>query len=442
MPYFLKYVPITLLIFSSIKVGAQNVLSLDQAIDIAIESNYGIKISQNNLETLKNSATRGNAGQLPSVDFTGGVTYNNNNNRLKLADFSGSGETQVTTTNGAESRNYDASVTATYTLFNGFNATRTYERLLQNVELGNVQYQQTIENTILAVSNAYYNLGKAIENNRLTVENERISAERLARAESRNEFGVSNRLSVLNAEVDLNADSVNLLNSQLIVANAKRDFNVLLARDPNTPFDIQTEVAFLPKPALEDLQAKAELGNTDVQVAKYNQQVSELDVKIAEGRRYPQVNLNASYGLNRSTNDVGVLLVNQNIGFSGGVRVNFNVFDGNRRNIEIQNAKIGARSSQEQLEQIQQQVERDIYNAYATLENNLYVLQVEQKNLATAERNFERTQEQFNFGQVTSTQFREAQTNLLAAKIRLNNAQYDAKIAEVSLLLLSGELDN
>ena len=60
----------------------------------------------------------------------------------------------------------------------------------------------------------------------------------------------------------------------------------------------------------------------------------------------------------------------------------------------------------------------------------------------TSENNFERTKEQFKIGQVNSIEFRQAQLNLLNAELSRNQAKYDAKLAELQLLQLSGELLN
>jgi outer membrane protein TolC len=81
-------------------------------------------------------------------------------------------------------------------------------------------------------------------------------------------------------------------------------------------------------------------------------------------------------------------------------------------------------------------------NAWEVYQNNLFIVNAEQTNLATNERNFERSEELFKLGQLTSLQFRQAQVNLLNAQTNLNKATYEAKIAELVLLQLSGNLLN
>ena len=67
---------------------------------------------------------------------------------------------------------------------------------------------------------------------------------------------------------------------------------------------------------------------------------------------------------------------------------------------------------------------------------------MQEDNIRTANNNFERTKEKFKLGQVTSIEFRQAQLNLLAAELNTSQAKYDAKLAEVLVLQISGELLN
>jgi outer membrane protein TolC len=83
---------------------------------------------------------------------------------------------------------------------------------------------------------------------------------------------------------------------------------------------------------------------------------------------------------------------------------------------------------------------KEITDAHETYRNARFVLQLEKRNLSAAELNFKRTEELFHLGQVTNTQFREAQLNLIRALSTISNAKYTAKLNELELLRLSGML--
>ena len=92
--------------------------------------------------------------------------------------------------------------------------------------------------------------------------------------------------------------------------------------------------------------------------------------------------------------------------------------------------------------QIELEVERDILNALDIYENRLNIYAIQGQNVITNENNFERSKEQFQLGRITSIEFRQAQINLLNAQTNKNLAKYDAKLAELQLLQLTGQLLN
>jgi len=81
-----------------------------------------------------------------------------------------------------------------------------------------------------------------------------------------------------------------------------------------------------------------------------------------------------------------------------------------------------------------------VTNSYEAYRNSRLVLTLETQSLEAAELNFQRSRDLYRLGQVTSTQFREAQLNLIRSKNRMQTAKYNAKLAELSLLKLSGQL--
>ena len=119
-----------------------------------------------------------------------------------------------------------------------------------------------------------------------------------------------------------------------------------------------------------------------------------------------------------------------------------NLFDGGNTITRVQNAKLNLEAQQLQKDQIITGIERDFNNSWDDYQNKLRIFEVQEDNIVTAKNNFERTKEKFNLGQVTSIEFRQAQLNLLNAELSRSQAKYDAKIAEILVLQISGEILN
>ena len=414
---------------------AQDTLQLDDLLNQVLLKNHSIQVAKNTAQSSENSATRGNAGQLPSLGVSAGANYSNTNTKLEIV-----GDSVPRTINGAQSTGYNASLNFNYTLFDGFASIYRYYQLKQNHGLADVQVKATIENTFNQAISAYYELARLQEDQDIAARSLKLSQERFNRVALRKEFGQATQLEVLNAKVDLHTDSVNHMTAQLNYENARRNLLYLAGQNPDQEFLVSTRVDFQDGLELESLRKLARENNTSILVAMYNLEIAKSNAQIVSAGRLPTVGVNASYGLNQSNNDAGVLASNRAIGLSGGITLSYNLFDGGRTNINIQNAALAVESNKEQKVDAEELINKEVANGLATYEQRLEVLKVELANLATAELNFQRSQEALKLGQITGTAFREAQLNLIRSQNRINQARYSAKIAETELLRLTGQL--
>jgi len=427
---------ISLLLGLLIQGQAQDTLNLDQAIQIALENNYGILIAKNEVQASQNSAHPGAAGLLPTISLSGSGNYQNSATKLEFA----SPELPNIDASGAQSTTYAAGVNANYTLYSGGRNKNNYLVLQKNSLLSETQSKATIEATISQVANAYYTVARLALSYRTLQENLDISQNRLQRIQNQQEFGSANKLAVLNAEVDINTDSTNLLTTSHNLENAKRSFNRLIGREINAPFSIDLGLYFEELLSLEALLENAIASNVQLRIAEYNKQISALQMDIAKGAYLPSLALNAGYNYSLTENDASFIVSQQGLGLSVGASLSFDIFAGNTRKVNEQNAKIRLENSNFQFEDTRLNLERDLSNAYYTYQNNLSQLRLEEKSLAAAQENFSRTEDALKLGQASSIQFREAQLNLQRAKDRLDDLKYTAKLSEIEVLRLSGKL--
>ena len=290
--------------------------------------------------------------------------------------------------------------------------------------------------------NSYYTLAQAQDNLTTATDALSISTERLSRAKTAAKFGAQSQLQVLNAQVDLNTDSIKLVNSQLALSTAQRNLNFLLGNKAPEDLAVNTEVDYRSDLTADGLRNQALSNNASMLMAAQSLAISELDLKSSRSNQYPVIGLNASYGYNGQQSDASIVISNESIGFTGGLSLNFSLFDGRKRSIAIQNAKIDLESNLLRQEQARFQVERDVLNSWNTYQSRLAVLNAQKTSVTTAQRNFDRTKQQHQLGQVTSTQFREAQLNLVRTQNSLNAARYQAKLSELECLRIAGMLIN
>lgn len=430
--------PLFLLVFTSTAQGQEKVLSKEEAIDLTLENNLGIQVARNTKKIDDNNANILNSGYLPTVTGNAGGSIDKQNTEGQLA----SGDTR--TADGAETRRYNASVDVNYTLFDGLNRYYSYKSFKERSQQSELEVKQTIENTILQLFTVYYEVARLTENTKNLEQALGISKDRLKRARYQFEYGQNTGLDVLNAEVDINTDSINLLNSRQQLRNTMRDLNLVLNQDLSSQFLADTTVNFVPGLQMENMHNEAKTNNIRLQLVEKDMNITMYNVKAAKSVFLPTIGLTGTYGWNESTNNspLAFLIQNTSTGVTGAVNLSWNLFDGGRGITGIKNVKIGYENQELLKKQIELEVERDIRNAWDSYTNALYVLEVQEKNLQTNQNNFNRTDERYKLGQVTSIEFRQAQLNLLNAELAQSQAKYSAKLAELQMLQISGQLLN
>jgi outer membrane protein TolC len=421
----------------SFKGISQQVVKPSEAISLALEYNYGIQIANNNVEVAENNKSVLNSGYLPTLTGNAGATYNQDN---LSADFA-NGES--TTLNGAESSRYNAGVNLNYTLFDGMGRYYDYKILKEEYNLTEMQARETIENTVTQLLTVYYDVARRSENLKSLQETLNISKDRLTRSEYQFEYGQNTKLDVLNAEVDINNDTINIINVNQNLINAKRDLNVVTGNTIVQEFEVDTTITFLLQLNKLDLVNKLYINNVNLIQNEKNIVINEFLIKANASGYLPTIDLTGSYGWNENNNNAASFVaVSTNTGLSAGVNLRWNIFDGGGTITRVKNAKVILENQKLQKEELKLDIERNFNNAWDDYQNKLKIFRLQEDNIRTAKNNFSRTQEKFKLGQVTSIAFRQAQFNLLTSELSRNQAKYDAKLAEVFVLQLSGELLN
>ena len=426
-----------LLLLSFLVVAQEDLLSKEKPISKAVENNFGILVDNNNLRIAENNKSLMNSGFLPSLTGNAGASYDKNNQEATFQDGN------VRAIDGAETTRYNASLNLNYTLFDGLGRMYDFKRLREEYNLSALETRETIETTMLQLFTVYFEVARLTENINVLEETFSNTKNRLQRAEYSFEFGRTNKLDVLNAEVDLVNDSINLMNERQTLRNTKRDLNLLLNRELLTTFEVDTVVSFTNTLRLEEFLGLGVENNVRILQMKQNIKINDYTLKSSKSVFLPTVGLTGSYGWNQGNFPAtNFLASNVSTGVSAGLKLTGKLFNEGTSITQIKNARILLDNQEILEEQTIQEVKRDIENAKDDYRNRLDILALQEKNVITAQNNFDRSNEQYKLGQITSVELRQAQLNLLNAQTNKNFAKYDAKLAELQLLQLTGQLLN
>ncbi len=415
--------------------NAQEVLTVEEAVRIALENNFNIRIASNDVEIAENNVNRANAGMLPSI--TG--NFSNNNTIQTGSQTRATGEVNTTRNGHGSNRSYGAVLN--WTIFDGFRMFARYEQLKELEKLGEANLQLTVLTNVGEVIRRYYELVQQKQQLKAYDTAVAISRLRVNTAQTRFEIGKSARLEVLNAQVDFNTDTTNLLREQELYRNTQIALNELMGRPVDLTFSVIDEVPVDQKLSLTDLRAVASQQSPSLQAALVSRRIAELDLKQVKADRYPVIGLNTGYTNSRNKAALGFSTLNTNRGFNYGITASINIFNGFLQKRNERNAAIAIESADLDYQRIKQSVNSQLASAFQSYQTNLSLLQLELSNQKIARQNLDITLAKYRLGSITQVEIRDAQLNYLNATVRLNTAIAQAKQSEISLLEISGNLN-
>lgn len=425
---------ITLVLAFLPKMRAQELLLLEDAVKIALENNYDIKLAKNELKIDELNNTAGNAGMLPTINAL--VTDNNSITNTKQTQADGSERTL----DGARNMNLTYGVGLDWTVFDGLRMFARKEQLNILQKQGEAELKLAILTKISEVYLNYFDLVQQQQQLAAIDTAIVISQERVTTAQNRFSIGKASKLEVLNAQVDLNTDKSLQLKQLETLKNAKIRLNEILARDVQTEFVVANEISVDEQLKYDELKSAAESQNPQLQAQMLTKNSAEQQLKQVKAGRYPTVRITSGYNFTRSEASLGFITQSSNRGFAYGFNASMPIFNGNLQNRNERIAKVQLENANVALEQQKRSLESQLNAAFASYTTNLELTKVEAQNLKIAEQNLDITMAKFKIGTITPIEFRTAQQNFLEAKVRYSNALYLTKIHEITLKELAGSL--
>jgi len=422
------------LLMHSEKVQAQEKLTLNDAIQLALEKNFNLAIARNDEEVSQIQNNWGNAGRLPTVSGQAGYNISSNNLDQRLSNG-----TNIKR-NAATFQSENASVNAQWRVFNGFRVLAAKERLDEQQRIANIGVRQQANLVVYDVITAYLNVlrfqAQKIANQEISL----LVEERMILAKNRFNIGVAGKSDYLQAVADFNAAKTNIISIENSIAQEKVRLNNLMSRNPMDSILIADTVANVKFGNRDQILAAVDTMNPALLIARAQMNVLYQQRREINAQRLPTLSLNAGAGINNSVNSAGFTLRNTTYGPNAGVQLAVPIFQGNvvKQNLKVN--EVFQKSQQVQIESIRNDLMSALATAYNNFNNAERQLSLETENIEVVKENNVIAMERFNKASITSVEFRKTQINLIESQTRMINARYNMKQAEADVLLIMGKL--
>lgn len=414
--------------------AANDTLAVDEAVRTALKSNYGILIARDDAGIAKANNTPGNAGMLPSAAITASDNY--------LADGTISQKPKggVLSSSNGSVNNLNATAALSWTVFDGGRMFIAKSRLTELESLGALQLRDRVTATVYEVTSAFYDIIRQKQQLASVLKVLTYNQERLVIMQTSFSQGLIPKTGLLQARIDLNVDSENVLVQRNAIANAKRTLNQLLGRDPGAFFEVSDSIPLGYVPDKEKLLTQLLPNNTAVQATQSQVTIANLGVKEAAAQLLPELSINAGYGYSQNDNTASSISMNRTVGPQVGGTLSIPLFQSGNVVRQIKTAKLQLQSAEYSLEAAKLDATAQLQKALNDFTDQGALLKIEEDNAELARENLDISMERLRVGQATALELRQAEESYEQSLTRLIDIKYNLKLAEIRIRQLVGEL--
>ncbi len=413
---------------------AQQVLSVQNAVNIALKNSYDIQVAANDVAIDKTNNTKGNAGMLPSV------AVNSSDNLTLYNNHQESASKVKTNATNARTNTINAGVALNWTLYDGGKMYVTKQKLQEIEALGELQYRDKVLQTVYDVIVTYFNVVKQKQQLASIMGTINYNLERVKILQTSFDAGNIAKTVLLQAKIDLNVIKESAVSQKDAIIVAKKSLNQLLCRDVTTEFEVSDEIKTDYLPNADELRQKLFATNTTLLSLQKQVDIAKLTIKEMNTLRYPKFNFTTGYNFSNSDYTSYSLLNSHYLGPQIGGTLSIPLYQGGNAKRQIATSTIQLKSDQYSLENAKLAAYTQLANALTDFDAQKDLLKIEIENSALTKENLEISIQRLRLGQTTSLEVRQAQESYQDSFTRLLNFEYNLKVSETKLKQLISEL--
>jgi outer membrane protein len=409
---------------------AQETLTLDTAIEIALQKNTSAIYAKSDVRSRESSRLAEYGDLLPSVSASGSWNWTEQPAGSQMSENS-----------------YRASVGANMTIFDGLANYKTLSASGKELEGSRLDLERTRQEVAVEVIDAYYNLMNLQELKRVRAENLKWNSKNLELIQARADLGGASRADLYQQQVKVGNAELDLMRAENNYESAKSSFLYYLGLDVREDYVLEdpqsatlesdgVDTAYVNSLDLDELAERAYENRSDYLSQRLSVEALEERAGAAFGGHLPRLTGSASIGY--SSTEVGELFDESTA--SAGLNLSIPIFSGwsvsdgvEQREIALSNGRVGLRD-------LERRVVRELQQTLLDLKLAAKSVEVSRKNVAAAEETRKLEQEKYSLGSTTLINLFLANADYVQAQTNLINARFEYLALQADLEFYLGEL--
>lgn len=390
-------------------------LSLNQAYNMALESNHDIRIAAESVEQGKLLQKQAITVLFPELTANAGY------NSIEYQD-------------GTKNDGSSWGLSLNQTVYNGgrvWVAKRGAEYTLNAALRGLDFARQSVLIDLISRANALLTAEDLLKVSEKRVQ--RVQ-EQLRQAQARVDLGDMPRTNVLDAKVALSSVQLERVEAQKTVALAGKRLSTLIGADVDLRVEVPEILVSLEGLSLQSLVDQAVSDRPDLAQSRELIRIAREEAELTRRNGYPDVDITGSY---TKYSDDDLFAPETQIG----INLSWPFFQGGLVKLQTRESLSKVRQAEETYESQLDAVSLEVEEALLTLQTRRTQKQLVTDNLTTAMENHRLAKARFDLGAASSLEVLDAEENLAEAENLEVNYKYDTSTAQARLLYSIGALD-
>ncbi|MBK7378163.1 MAG: TolC family protein [Ignavibacteriales bacterium] len=422
------FVFLTFVCLTSVSFSQEN-LSLQKAINIALQKNTTLQKNINTIKSLESNVLASYGSFLPNISANGSWDWNRSEDPGTTFNFGGAVFNTPPSNN--ESRNYSVGINSQWTLFDGLSNYATLSKSKNDLEAGKLSIERLKQDIVFQTVSFYYDVITSQQLLKVSEENLIQNQKNLETIIERNKLGSVTLADVYAQQVQAGNAELDVIKSNNTLAIAKSNLLYYLGLDVMQEFKF-TET--LTTEETETLNSELTISYNDISAmvqqalenrpdykgSLLNLESAYNDITTAKSGHFPR--LTNSMGFNTYANQIDNLFDQRT--YSVGLTLSIPIFSGFSVSNRVQFAEVNAENTEIDLKDLERTIKQSIQQTFLNLQEAEKGLNVSEKNVKAAEENLKIEQEKYTLGAGKLLDVLVANSTYINAKTTLISAQF------------------